>query len=121
MSAAFAVATSGTLKNAAEAAGVAERTLRDWMAKPAFVAKVRAFQAEILEASKSEIRSLLADSALALRDCLDPKTNPQIRLTAAQTVLRTSRQDAIENFESRIAALEKIAAKHIPPYRENTQ
>src|SRR5262249_37928971 len=74
---------------AAEAAGVARETLHRWLRDdPAFQAALGSGKAELLEASRAELRALASEAVQTLRDLLGTNAPPLVRLKAALAVLQ---------------------------------
>ncbi len=108
---AAALAAGRTYREAGEAAGVSERTVRRRLQEPRFAAQVKQEQAMLVK----RVADGLAGSALAavetLQSLLLPASPPVVRCRAAQAILSSSRtwRDAADS-EDRIVQLEKSVA-----------
>lgn len=82
---------SGTIKAAAQAVGLAERTLYDRMNAGNFQARYKAAKADLVRAAVFYINSQLQAAINTVVDVMsDPENNPAIRLQAAQTILNNA-------------------------------
>lgn len=93
-----ALMTHPTIGTAAEAAGLAPRTLRRWLQDPDFASAYRAARREALELTVGMLQSATADAVEALRRNTDPSKPPGIQVRAA-TALLTLAFKGIETFE----------------------
>ena len=104
-----ALIVSPSVSEAAESAGIAERTLWRWMSDPEFeIAYREARQASVTAAIAKLQRTCGAavDTLAAVMD--DPAASASARVAAARCVLDTAlRAIEYENLEVRIAALEQ--------------
>jgi hypothetical protein len=103
---ALALASGQTLRAAAEAAGVAERTAARRQADPAFRRRVAALRAELVERALGKLADGMADAAAALRALLAADSEA-VRLGAARALLElgVKLREAVE-LEQRLATLE---------------
>jgi transposase-like protein len=104
-----ALVASGDVTVAAQAAGVSERTLRQWMIQWAFKSELDNAETEVVRSAARRL-GRLADKALAvLENVLDDTStagNPRIR--AATTILETClRWREQVSLEDRVATLER--------------
>jgi hypothetical protein len=99
-----------TLRRAAAAAGVDEKTLRKWLKLPAFLIAYRAARRQVVEAAIGHLQRATAAAVKALRrnlTCGHPGTEVRAALGIAQlAILGLDKMD----FEERLSALEKRAA-----------
>ena len=106
--AAFAVASGQTVVAAARLVGVGERTLRRWMTKPKFRARIRALRNEAFGEAMGLFAGGLANAVRALNG-LVLSSDPDVRHRAAVKVAELAsrfRQD-----EDLAARLEQLEAK----------
>ena len=106
-----ALIAGATVKQAAEAAGISQKTVRRWLEEPEFAAEVtearRAITGDIIIAVKSKA----VQATAVLGEIMDnQKASPCARVQAAKTVLDTAFK-AIETGEivERIEELEQAA------------
>ena len=99
---------SPTVRQAATAAGVGERTLHTWLEDQTFRAALNRAQAEALEAASRQLAGSLTAAVNRLQ-CLvgDPDAGPGIQLQAAKAILDQmfKLKEALD-FETRLSALE---------------
>lgn len=82
---------NGTLKAAAAAVGISERTLYDRMNDGEFRAKYTAAKADIVRAAVVRLNSKLQAAIDVAAEIMENKdNNPAIRLQAAQTILNNA-------------------------------
>lgn len=103
-----AIVSTRTYGEAAEAAGVAERTIRRWMKAPAFRRALADAEGDVLDTVTRRLvylqRAAVDEIAAQMTDADAP---PTVRLRAAQTVIDTAiRLVELRTLERRIAALE---------------
>ena len=81
----------GTIRAAAQAAGISERTLYDRMNKGDFQALYKAAKADLIRAAVLNInRQLQAAIDTVVEVMQDPDNNAAVRLQAAQTILNNA-------------------------------
>ena len=81
----------GTIRAAAQAAGISERTLYDRMNKGDFQALYKAAKADLIRAAVLNInRQLQAAIDTVVEVMQDPENNAAVRLQAAQTILNNA-------------------------------
>lgn len=81
----------GTIRAAAQAAGISERTLYDRMNKGEFQALYKAAKADLIRAAVLNInRQLQAAIDTVVEVMQDPDNNAAVRLQAAQTILNNA-------------------------------
>jgi hypothetical protein len=84
--AALALLAKGTIREAAEAAGVGERTLRGWLRQPNFLRLYRRLRRQAVEAALGRLQDMAGDAVKTLKDLLDCDHSPS-RVRAADLVL----------------------------------
>lgn len=81
----------GTVKAAAEAAGVSTRTVYDRMQTRAFVALYEAAKNDLIRQAVFSINSKLSAAIDAVSDIMtNEENNPAVRLQAAQTIINNA-------------------------------
>ena len=81
----------GTIRAAAKAAGISERTLYDRMNRGEFQALYKSAKADLIRAAVLNInRQLQAAIDTVVEVMQDPDTNAAVRLQAAQTILNNA-------------------------------
>jgi hypothetical protein len=102
----------GEVSLAAEAVGVNRATIRRWRERPAFVAALRAAEAEAIGDLSRRLARLSATAIDVVADLLDDDTlSPAIRLRAADLALaRMLQLRDLVDVEERLAALESAVA-----------
>jgi hypothetical protein len=103
---ALAVATGQTLRDAAAANGIGERTATRRMADPAFRRRVAELRADMVARSLGRLADGMADAADTLRALLRAE-GESVHLGAARALLElgTKLRESVE-LEERLAALE---------------
>lgn len=97
---------SGTIKQAAETAGLSSRAIYDRMGDKDFRAEYAAARAAIVRASVANINSRVAAAIDTIANVMqDPETNPAVRLQAAQAILTNA-----VKFAERLTAEDTSAA-----------
>jgi hypothetical protein len=102
-----ALANGATHKEAAEAAGVGERTVRRRLHSEGFKQKVRQKRSEIIEAASGKLASKLSKASDRLDELMDTGP-PSVALGAARTILEFAckLQDSLD-FAARLEEIEK--------------
>lgn len=100
-----ALLTCRTLREAAEASGVAEVTLRRWQAQEAFAAAYRQSAREVHREAVSALLSAQREAVDALRAGLADR-NPNVRLRSARALLELGVRVSADDFSERLEALE---------------
>jgi hypothetical protein len=91
---------------AARGGPVSARTVRRRQGDPAFVERVRARRAELVEEAGSRAAGLAARAVDAMGDCLD-SDSPAVKLRAAQLITDLARRISVEAaLDDRIGRLE---------------
>jgi hypothetical protein len=114
--AALALAGGRNCKDAAAAAGCAERTLRSWMADAAFKARVQQLRTDLFSAAVGRLADLAVKAADTLGGLLD-SASEGVRLRAATAVLGLGARtrECLDVLEQLRALEEAIANKGAPP------
>lgn len=107
-----ALLQSGTVKDAAAAAGVTPRTVYSRMEDREFKAAYKAAKADIIRQAVYSINGKLSDAIEAVADIMtDKENNAAVRLQAAQTILNNAGK-----FAERLAKEERdVEAERKPP------
>lgn len=96
-----------SVKDAADRAGVSERTAHRVSKKPAFVRRLRRIQGDMRERIVGRLTDACTDAVQTLRDLLGAESPATARLGAARAILEhAGRLAEMVQLESRIAALE---------------
>ena len=83
-----ALLNTGTLRAAAAAVGISERTIYDRMTRGEFQALYKAAKTDIIRAVVFNINNRLQEAVNTIADIMqDPGNSPAVRLQAAQTIL----------------------------------
>ena len=86
-----ALLSSGTVREAASAAGLPIRTLYDRMSKPDFQIMYREARADVLREATANLNKQVQAAVNTIAEIMtDADTNPAIRLQAAQTILKNA-------------------------------
>jgi hypothetical protein len=114
--AALALLTRATVREAAEAAGVGERTLRGWLRQPKFLRLYRRLRRQATEVALGRLQDMTADAVKTLKDLLDCEHAPS-RARAADLVLGYSLKglemaDLAEEVEQLRRELEGLGREH---------
>lgn len=101
--------SAATVYEAAVALHVHERTLRRWLAEPAFRAELRAAEDAAIDAATRRLIGVVDGSIEALIEVRDDEQSPaHSRVRAAQVCLETLvKLRELRDIESRLAALEE--------------
>ncbi len=109
-----ALASGASLRGAAAAARVSDRTLRRWRHDPCFLQKVRKAQSGVVALATGELCAASLDAVQVLRDIATDEAAPAgVRVTAARCVMElVIRSREIDELEGRIDFLEhQVAAR----------
>lgn len=105
-----ALLTHGTVKAAAEAAGVTRKTMYRWQGTPEFIAAVKEAEAAAIEELSRALTGLGREALQALRDALAPTQRMNHRLRAAEIALgNLLRVRELVEIEERLARLEAMS------------
>jgi HEAT repeat protein len=106
----LALAAGQTVRDAAGAAGVGERTAKRRLADPAFRHQLSELRAAMVERALGKMADGMAEAADTLRQLLHAKSEP-VRLGAARSILELGNRlrEAVE-LEQRLAELEERLA-----------
>lgn len=103
-----ALAVSSTTKEAAEKAGVNERTLRRWLASETFMRRYREQSREVSGQALSALRSAQVQAVEVLREGLTSSV-PAVRVRSASRLLEYGLRIRDHDIEERLAELERRA------------
>jgi hypothetical protein len=106
---ALALAGGQTLRAAAAAAGIGERTATRRWADPAFRRRVSELRGDMVQRSLGRMADGMSDAADMLRQLLDTGTPPAVRLGAARTLLELGAKlrDSVE-LANKVDELERL-------------
>lgn len=86
-----ALMNNGTIKDAAAAVGISERTLYDRMNKGDFIEQYKSAKADLVRKAVYELNKQIGAAVNTVVEIMnDSSVNPAIRLQAAQTVLNNA-------------------------------
>lgn len=107
-----ALLSSATIKAAAEAAGVAERTIHTWLTEPAFDAAYRAARRDAVKLASTRLQVASSAAVSVLCQLMKPGNPPGVRLAAASKILDLSFQSVnIDDVLARLEAIERDATR----------
>jgi hypothetical protein len=106
-----ALLSNPTIKQAAEACGIGERTLHSWLDTLEFQRAYSKARREAVQQATARLQQYSSLAVTTLLEIMATKTNPAaVRLTAAKAVLEMAfRSVELEDLELRLAALEAKA------------
>jgi hypothetical protein len=108
--AALLLAAGKTGTQAAKDAGCSRRTLTNWRAEPAFVARVRVLRDRLINRTVGLLAGSSAKAVRTLAKLLEDAEKPDIRLRAADKVLaHTLRAFEMQELTRRVEELEARA------------
>ena len=109
VSALHALLTTNSIAQAADAAGLSERTVYRYMSDTMFKAELRKIQGEAMAAAVSSLTGAAGDAVGALREIVgDGETNPGVRVRAAVAILnQRQRLIAHTELEERLSEIER--------------
>ncbi len=102
-----ALLSNGTIKAAAAAVGISERSLYDRMNQGEFIALYKSAKADIIRAAVINLnRHIQTATETIIEIMTDPENNAAIRLQAAQTILKNADRlaDRLSYTESSVTA-----------------
>jgi hypothetical protein len=103
-----------TIKAAAHAVGVAERTAHNWLAKPEFAKRFREERRRLVEHATARLQKAMHLSVTALLRILKHGTESN-QLAAAKAILEYGGKGIQEDVLARLDALEaKLLPGHVP-------
>jgi hypothetical protein len=101
-----------TIRKAAEAAGVKERTLYHWLKQPDFAAAYRAARREATSQAIARVQQFSSHAATTLLQLLAPPNPAAVRLAAASKVLELAIKSVeLDDLAARLKALEDLYAR----------
>lgn len=105
-----ALLNGDSIRNAAKAASIGERTLYRWLAEDdAFRHKLRDAESSALDAATRQLSVIASEAVTVLRDIQnDDDTPPNVRVSAARALLdSTMKMVEMRNFDERLRRLEE--------------
>lgn len=100
-----ALISSGTIQNAAQAAGIAPRTIYDRMKDKEFREEYKEARADVLRGAVNSLNQRVNEAVNTIAEIMgNEQTNPATRLQAAQAILTNAGK-----FCDRLAEAEKTA------------
>ncbi|MGB9798528.1 MAG: hypothetical protein ACPLUL_00325 [Thermanaerothrix sp.] len=115
-----ALLTSKSAREAAQKAGIGEKTAYRWLRQPAFREALQEAESGLLEEAMRRLLSMQSGALDALSDLVSDRRLPGARLAAAKAILDTALRfrNAVE-LEARLAELEEqvkqVAIQSEPP------
>lgn len=106
-----ALLTHPTTEAAAEATGVADRTIRRWLQHPAFRSELEGESRHIVDFAAQQMRGAATKAVEALARNLEPDAPPAQQVSAARVVLEHVRQTELAELEQRLEALERAESE----------
>ena len=109
-----ALASGQTIRDAAKAAGVGERTATRRLAEPAFRRQVAQLQTEMIQRALGQLSDAASEAVATMRKLLTAKSE-SVRLAAGRSILElgTRLRDALE-LEQRLFDLERRIEREHP-------
>jgi hypothetical protein len=105
-----ALLSETSVRKAAEAAGVKERTLYNWLKTSAFADEYRAARREATQQAIARLQQMSGSAVIVLCQLMAHST-PAVKLGAARTVLEFAiKAVELEDMQARLAALEAAYA-----------
>lgn len=107
------LARGRTQREAADAVGVSDRTIRNWMGLPAFQAALREARATLLAETSTLLHSAAGAAVRTLREVMeDSRTGGLARVLAARAALTlTYRSAEVDDLTQRMTELEAALAE----------
>ena len=104
-----ALISNPTIKGAAQTAGIAEKTLHQWLKDKAFYEAYREAQAQVIRATMGQTINAAGQAIQTLTDIMtDKETNAGSRVTAAKAILDSAMKIyEAELIQERLEALER--------------
>jgi hypothetical protein len=109
----LALLTSPSIPAAAKAAGIGERTLRNWLQRPDFQHAYHQARAEMLQHSLGHVANALVGCAVVLRSiAMDPDATSSSRVAAARAIFDLALRDIeLNEIQVRMTKLEEALAR----------
>jgi hypothetical protein len=105
---ALAALTRGASQDeAAREAGASARSVRRWMASPAFTARLRGARDAAFAATLDALAQLGAEAVAVLRASMEPGNEAPLRLRAAIAALELAAKSRGDDLAERVAELER--------------
>lgn len=108
-----ALVTCGTIKEAAEAAGVNEASIYRWLKLETFQRAYKDLRREAVKLAISKLQRATAEAVEVLSEVMKGKENiPSARVSAAKTIIEQAfKATELEDLAERIEALEQALAE----------
>jgi len=107
-----ALLSNTTVEAAARSARVSRTQLYAWLAEPGFKAELVRRRAEVFDSALDRLKTLSGQAVDALTDLINATDDPRTRLGAVRIALDSAfMAHEKQEFEERLAALERLAAK----------
>ncbi len=105
--------TTSDIAEAARQSGVSERSLRRWLADPAFAGALNEAEFALVETTTRRLTGMVELALDAVKEILgDRSASATARLRAAEIVLsEATRQRELRDLERRLGALEGLSAE----------
>lgn len=109
-----ALLTEPSVRKAAEASGVKERTLYTWLRQPDFGAAYRAARREATQQAIARLQQMSGAAAVVLCQLMASGNPAPVRLAAASKVLDMAIKSVeLEDLQARLEALERAYAQKV--------
>ena len=106
-----ALLSGKTNSQAAQSAGVTERTIYRWLSDPSFRSELSEAERQMIESATRQMSSLQEKAINVLDQLLESQdVSPQIRLSTAKSILRLSLAYRDRNIERRLYELEVLVS-----------
>ena len=106
-----ALLSGKTNSQAAQSAGVTERTIYRWLSDPSFRSELSEAERQMIESATRQMSSLQKKAINVLDQLLESQdVSPQIRLSTAKSILRLSLGYRDRNIERRLYELEVLVS-----------
>ena len=106
-----ALLSGKTNSQAAQSAGVTERTIYRWLSDPSFRSELSEAERQMIESATRQMSSLQEKAINVLDQLLESQdVSPQIRLSTAKSILRLSLGYRDRNIERRLYELEVLVS-----------
>ena len=113
-----ALLSGKTNSQAAQSAGVTERTIYRWLSDPSFRSELSEAERQMIESATRQMSSLQEKAINVLDQLLESQdVSPQIRLSTAKSILRLSLGYRDRNIERRLHVLEELVSMFISNFQ----
>ena len=112
-SAITALVANPSIKAAAAACGISEKTLHQWLNEPAFASELKKAQDATTKAAMKRVVASVSAAVTVLEEIMqDVSVPPAARVSAARTLLDSAlKVYETQDIEERIAAIERAAGE----------